>query len=139
MNCNIYFFVGNQKGYSQYPDNYSKKIISNIVAQLDNRDNISQLAISANGRLAYITYVYRYSSSHYFGLCCEYNEFVPTNFKYLFTFFTFHWWLLLLALEIVAKFKRFEVEVKEFLRYGFGDYLFPHFLFDVHCCRQNTD
>ena len=32
MNCNIYFFIGTQKGYSQYPNNYSKDIISNILA-----------------------------------------------------------------------------------------------------------
>lgn len=87
MNCNIYFFIGTQKGYSQYPSNYSKDIISNILARTDRKKNISQFAITMNGRLAYMTYQYRYSDSKYFGICCEYNNVVPTNFEYLFEFF----------------------------------------------------
>lgn len=87
MNCNIYFFIGTQKGYSQYPDNYSKDIISNILAKTDRKKNLSQFAISMNGKLAYMTYQYRYSDSKYFGICCEYNNVVPTNFEYLFEFF----------------------------------------------------
>lgn len=87
MNCNIYFFIGTQKGYSQYPDNYSKDIISNILAKTDRKKNLSQFAISMNGKLAYMTYQYRYSESKYFGICCEYNNVVPTNFEYLFEFF----------------------------------------------------
>lgn len=87
MNCNIYFFIGTQKGYSQYPNNYSKDIISNILAKTDRKKNISQFAISMNGKLAYMTYQYRYSDSKYFGICCEYNNVVPTNFEYLFEFF----------------------------------------------------
>ncbi len=87
MNCNIYFFIGTQKGYSQYPENYSKDIISNILAKTDRKKNLSQFAISMNGKLAYMTYQYRYSDSKYFGICCEYNNVVPTNFEYLFEFF----------------------------------------------------
>ena len=87
MNYNIYFFIGTQKGYSQYPDNYSKDIISNILAKTDRKKNISQFAISMSGKLAYMTYQYRYSDSKYFGICCEYNNVVPTNFEYLFEFF----------------------------------------------------
>lgn len=87
MNCNIYFFIGTQKGYSQYPNNYSKDIISNILAKTDRKKNLSQFAISMNGKLAYMTYQYRYSDSKYFGICCEYNNVVPTNFEYLFEFF----------------------------------------------------
>lgn len=87
MNCNIYFFIGTQKGYSQYPDNYSKDIISNILTKTDRTKNISQFAISINGKLAYITYQYRYSDSKFLGICCEYNGVVPTNFEYLFEFF----------------------------------------------------
>ena len=87
MNCNIYFFIGTQKGYSQYPDNYSKDIISNILAKTDRKKNLSQFAISMKGKLAYMTYQYRYSDSKYFGICCEYNNIVPTNFEYLFEFF----------------------------------------------------
>ncbi len=87
MNCNIYFFIGTQKGYSQYPDNYSKDIISNILAETDRKKNISQFAISMNGKLAYMTYQYRYSDTKYFGICCEYNNVVPTNFNYLFEFY----------------------------------------------------
>lgn len=87
MNCNIYFFIGTQKGYSQYPENYSKDIISNILAKTDRKKNLSQFAISMNGKLAYMTYQYRYSGSKYFGICCEYNNVVPTNFEYLFEFF----------------------------------------------------
>lgn len=87
MNCNIYFFIGTQKGYSQYPENYSKDIISNILAKTDRKKNLSQFAVSMNGKLAYMTYQYRYSDSKYFGICCEYNNVVPTNFEYLFEFF----------------------------------------------------
>ena len=87
MNCNIYFFIGTQKGYSQYPENYSKDIISNILAKTDRKKNISQFAISKKGKLAYVTYQYRYTDSKYFGICCEYNNVVPTNFEYLFEFF----------------------------------------------------
>lgn len=87
MNCNIYFFIRTQKGYSQYPDNYSKDIISNILSRTDRKKNLSQFAISMNGKLAYMTYQYRYSDSKYFGICCEYNNVVPTNFEYLFEFF----------------------------------------------------
>lgn len=87
MNCNIYFFIGTQKGYSQYPSNYSKDIIANIIAKTDRKKNISQFAISMNGKLAYMAYHYRYSDSKYFGICCEYNSVVPTNFEYLFEFF----------------------------------------------------
>lgn len=87
MNCNIYFFICTQKGYSQYPNNYSKDIISNILAKTDREKNLSQFAISLNGKLAYMTYQYRYSDSKYFGICCEYNNVVPTNFEYLFEFF----------------------------------------------------
>ena len=87
MNCNIYFFIGTQKGYSQYPDNYSKDIISNILAKTDRKKNLSQFTISMNGKLAYMTYQYRYSDSKYFGICCEYNNVAPTNFEYLFEFF----------------------------------------------------
>lgn len=86
MNCNIYFFIGTQKGYSQYPNNYSKDIISNILAKTDRKKNLSQFAISMNGKLAYMTYQYRCSDSKYFGICCEYNNVVPTNFEYLFEF-----------------------------------------------------
>lgn len=86
MNCNIYFFISTQKGYSQYPNNYSKNIISNILANPE-RKNISQFAISKNGKLAYMVYQYRYSDSKYFGICCEYNDVVPSNFKYLFKFY----------------------------------------------------
>lgn len=87
MNCNIYFFIETQKGYSQYPDNYSKVIIANIIAKTDRKKNLSQFAISMNGKLAYMTYQYRYSDSKCFGICCEYNNVVPTNFEYLFEFF----------------------------------------------------
>lgn len=87
MNCNIYFFIGTPKGYSQYPDNYTKDIISNILAKTNRKKNISQFAISINSKLAYMTYQYRYSDSKYFGICCEYNNVAPTNFEYLFEFF----------------------------------------------------
>ena len=87
MNCNIYFFIGTQKGYSQYPDNYTKDIIANILAKTDRKINNSQFAISMNGKLAYLTYQYRYSDSKYFGVCCEYNGVVPSNFEYLFEFY----------------------------------------------------
>ena len=79
--------MGTQKGYSQYPANYSKDIISNILAKTDKKKNLSQFAISMNGKLAYMTYQYRYSDSKYLGICCEYNNVVPTNFEYLFEFF----------------------------------------------------
>lgn len=87
MNCNIYYFISTQKGYSQYPDNYSKDIISNILTKTDRKKNISQFAISMNGKLAYMTYQYRYSDSKYFGICCEFNNVIPTNFEYLFDFY----------------------------------------------------
>ena len=87
MNCNLYFFIATHKGYSQYPDNYSKEIVSNILAKTDRKKNISQFAISTNGKLAYMTYQYRYSDSKYLGICCEYNNVVPTNFEYLFEFY----------------------------------------------------
>ncbi len=87
MNCNIYFFISTHKGYSQYPDNYSKEIISNILANTAQKQNINQFAISMNGKLAYVTYQYRYSDSRYFGICCEFNNVVPTNFRYLFDFY----------------------------------------------------
>lgn len=87
MNCNIYFFIGTHRGYSQYPNNYTKDIISNILSKTDRKKNLSQFAISMNGKLVYMTYQYRYSDSKYIGICCEYNNVVPTNFKYLFEFF----------------------------------------------------
>lgn len=87
MNCNIYFFIETSKGYSQYPDNYSRGIISNTITKISEKKNISQFAISMKGKLAYLTYHYRYSDSKYLGICCEYNNVVPTDFEYLFEFF----------------------------------------------------
>ncbi len=87
MNCNTYFFIGTSLGYSQYPNNYTKEIISNILKNSDRKNNISQFTVSMNGRLAYVTYQYRYSNAKYFGICCEYNGVIPTNFTYLFEYF----------------------------------------------------
>ena len=56
MNCNIYFFIGTHRGYSQYPNNYTKDIISNILSKTDRKKNLSQFAISMNGKLVYMTY-----------------------------------------------------------------------------------
>ena len=87
MNCNIYFFLCTDKGYSQYPDNYTSDTIKRIVEQTDRKKNISQVAIYREHKLAYVTYQYRYSASQCFGICCEYNAIVPTNAKYLFDYY----------------------------------------------------
>ena len=87
MNCNIYFFIVTHKGYSQYPDNYSKDIILNILATTDGKKDISQLTISQKGKLAYVTYLFWYAESKSFGICCEYNGVVPTNVEYLLDFY----------------------------------------------------
>lgn len=87
MNCNVYFFLNASKGFSQYPDNYTQDIIKDALSHSSIKTNISQFAISLSGKLVYLTYQYRYSDTKYFGICCEYNNIMPTNFEYLFEFF----------------------------------------------------
>lgn len=87
MNCNIYFYLCTDKGYSQYPDNYTKDTIKSIVNRTEHEINKSQFAIYRDGKLAYLTYQYHYAESCCFGVCCEYNSVIPTNLEYLFNFF----------------------------------------------------
>lgn len=88
MNCNVYFYIKTARDYSQYPDNYSRNII--LRSGIDvaaKQKNVSHFTVCRNERLVYLTYQYRYADSKSFGICCEYNGVIPTDFKYLFDFY----------------------------------------------------
>lgn len=86
MNCNVYVYEDFEKGYTQYPDNYTQNIIKEVVAKSKNR-GISQVAICRNSNLVYLIYNYRYDRVHSFGFCLEFNNTCPNNISYIFEFF----------------------------------------------------
>ena len=86
MNCNIYLYGEFEKGYTQYPDNYTQSIIRGVISKIKNQGK-SQVAIYRNSDLAYLIYNYKYSGNKYIGFCMEFNKVCPHNVSYIFNFF----------------------------------------------------
>lgn len=86
MNYNIYFYGNSKKGFSQYPDNYTKDIINETISLIGGKGQ-SQVAISRNSNLVYFIYNYSISNNDNFGICLEYNKVFPYNLKYMSDFF----------------------------------------------------
>lgn len=86
MNCNIYVYGDFEKGYTQYPDNYTQTIIKGVISKVKNQGEC-QIAICRNGDLVYLIYNYKYNANKSFGFCLEYNKVCPRNINYIFDFF----------------------------------------------------
>lgn len=86
MNCNIYVYGDFEKGYTQYPDNYTQTVIKGVISKVKNQGKC-QVAICRNGDLAYLIYNYKYYANKSFGFCLEYNKVCPHNITYIFGFF----------------------------------------------------
>lgn len=86
MNCNIYLYGELDKGYTQYPDNYTQSIVKGIISKIKNQGKC-QVAIYRNGDLAYLIYNYKYTNNKCFGFCLEFNKVCPHNINYIFNFF----------------------------------------------------
>lgn len=86
MNCNIYLYGELDKGYTQYPDNYTQSIVKGVISKIKNQGKC-QVAIYRNGDLAYLIYNYKYTNNKCFGFCLEFNKVCPHNINYIFNFF----------------------------------------------------
>lgn len=86
MNCNIYVYGDFEKGYTQYPDNYTQAIIKGVISKVKNQGKC-QVAICRNGDLTYLIYNYKYTNNKCFGFCLEFNKVCPHNINYIFNFF----------------------------------------------------
>ena len=84
MNISVYLFGKFNQGYSQYPDDYSKKIFD-ICYQ--NSKAVSQIAIHRDGDLMYYTYIRNLDDGNYIGLCCVINGKMITQIEGLFSKF----------------------------------------------------
>lgn len=86
MNCNIYVYGDFEKGYTQYPDNYTHNIIHNAINQ-PNSTTGSLVAIHRSEDIIYLIYDFKYQDRKSFGFCLELNKYCPANISYIFDFF----------------------------------------------------
>lgn len=86
MKATICIFGNFANGYSQYPDNYTRKLFESISKS---RKGASELVYHRDGALTY--YIYTREISHnantFIGLCYVFNGILITDFYYLFDIF----------------------------------------------------
>ena len=78
MNISVYLFGKFDKGYTQYPDDYSRKIFA-VCHQ--NSKAVSQIAIHRDGDLMYYAYIRNLDDGNYIGLCSVVNGKMITNIE----------------------------------------------------------
>lgn len=84
MNISVYLFGKFDKGYTQYPDDYSRKIFT-VCHQ--NSKAVCQIAIHREGDLMYYAYIRNLDDGNYIGLCSVVNGKMITNIDGLFSRF----------------------------------------------------
>lgn len=85
MNISIYVFGQFDKGYTQYPDNYSTQIFKSFYARAQ---AATQVAIHRRGDLMYYAYIRKLDKEgQYLGLCAEVNGRMLTKVDALFSMF----------------------------------------------------
>ena len=84
MNISVYLFGKFDNGYTQYPNDYSRKIFD-VCHQ--NSKAVSQIAIHRDGDLMYYAYIRNLDDGNYIGLCSVVNGKMITNIDGLFSRF----------------------------------------------------
>lgn len=84
MNSTVYIFGNLSSGYTQYPDDYTKKIFLFIQ---DKAKAVSQIIVHREGQLMYYTYIRKLEDKQYVGLCVLLNNLMITKFGAIFYLF----------------------------------------------------
>jgi uncharacterized protein (UPF0335 family) len=84
MNNDVYIFGEFNKGYNQYPDDYTKKIFNTFYS---NSESITQIGIHRDGNLVYYSYIRKLELSRYIGFCVVLNGIMLTRVNGLFSLF----------------------------------------------------
>jgi uncharacterized protein (UPF0335 family) len=84
MNNDVYIFGEFNKGYNQYPDDYTKKIFKTFYS---NSESITQIGIHRDGNLVYYSYIRKLELSRYIGFCVVLNGIMLTRVNGLFSLF----------------------------------------------------
>lgn len=84
MNCNVYIFGELSSGYTQYPEDSSSHILSNIY-QLCKAP--TQIAIRRDASMMYYCYIRKLNENKYLGLCIAVNGYYISRIDELFSLF----------------------------------------------------
>ena len=84
MNISTYVFGKFEKGYRQFPDDYTKSIFQTFK---DNGKARTQIAMHRNGDLMYYGYIRLLDGNNYIGLCVVINGYYITDLSKLFDVF----------------------------------------------------
>ena len=84
MNSTVYLFGELNKGYTQYPDDYTKEIFQGFYAHANAS---TQITIHRIDNLMYYGYIRKLESNKYVGICIILNGLMFNDIKQLFSFF----------------------------------------------------
>lgn len=84
MNITVYLFGKFEKGYTQYPDDYTSGIFNEFQK---NATSTTQLVIYRDGCLMYYGYIRKLEKERYIGLCVMLNDLMLTHLEGLFSLF----------------------------------------------------
>lgn len=84
MNCSVYIFGELSSGYTQYPEDSSSHILSNLIT---NCKAATQLIIKREDNLIYYSYIRKLDNNKYIGLSILVNGYYIQNVKDLFSIF----------------------------------------------------
>lgn len=84
MNISTYIFGSFEKGYSQYPNDYTLSIFKNFYSYATSP---TQIAVHREDRVMHYGYIRKLDGNKYIGLCVVLNSVMLTDFKALFSAF----------------------------------------------------
>lgn len=85
MKAEVYVFGKFEDGYSQYPDNYTRELFTQVIQK---RKSATEIVFHRDGNLAYYTYIRQLSISNTcIGVCVVYNDILIKDFNHLFDIF----------------------------------------------------
>ena len=84
MNCSVYIFGELSSGYTQYPEDSSSHILSNLIT---NCKAATQLVIKREDNLMYYSYIRKLENNKYIGLSILVNGYYIQNIQDLFSIF----------------------------------------------------
>lgn len=80
----FYLFGNLAKGYTQYPNDYTKDIFSSLIS---NTKAQTQIVIRRDGNLMYYSYIRKLNQQQYIGISCVIGDKYLTQLRELFTLF----------------------------------------------------